>query len=284
MLPTFLVIGAMKAGTTSLHQYLAAHPQVFMAPGKELHFFVEGLTGAPGRAGGWEKGWDWYAQQFQDAGGALAVGESSPSYTAYPLRTGVPARMARGIPDARFIYLMRNPFERARSEYVHKRLNGVERRSITSALLDDPAYLDKSRYAMQIEQYLAHFPSDRLLPVLSEDLRSDRSATMARIWRFIGVDPLADCRVLDREFHRNEDKEAASTRKQLARRLPGYTAVARRSPRLVQDVFRAVTRVRHDPRSVTVPDDTLCEMKRRLQPDLERLCEMLPTAVERWGL
>ena len=93
-LPNFLIIGAMKAGTTSLYQYLGSHPQVFMAQPKELHFFSY-------RAG---EDTAWYAEHFAGAGAAIAVGEASASYTTYPDAEEVPGRIA-AIPDVRLIYL-----------------------------------------------------------------------------------------------------------------------------------------------------------------------------------
>ena len=73
MLPNFLVIGAAKAGTTSLYHYLRGHPQVFMSERKELNFFVEN--------DGWVKGTSWYERQFEGAGDAVAVGEATPNNT-----------------------------------------------------------------------------------------------------------------------------------------------------------------------------------------------------------
>src|SRR3954463_6324498 len=86
MLPNFLIIGAMKGGTTSLYHYLRPHPEVFMPVTKELHFFVaeKNLLLGPG----------WYERRFRGAGDAIAVGEASTDYTKYPLYQGVPERIA----------------------------------------------------------------------------------------------------------------------------------------------------------------------------------------------
>ena len=87
MLPNFLVIGAAKAGTTSLYHYLRAHPQIYMSERKELNFFIE--------KDGWEKGQEWYEKQFERAGDAVAIGEASPNHSKYPLFPGVPAESPR---------------------------------------------------------------------------------------------------------------------------------------------------------------------------------------------
>src|SRR5437660_1291673 len=85
-LPTFLVIGAMKAGTDALWKYLRGHPQVHMAPTKELDFFAEELN--------WRRGLGWYEGQFEGAGAAVAIGEASTSYSKHPTHPGVPERIA----------------------------------------------------------------------------------------------------------------------------------------------------------------------------------------------
>src|SRR5919106_4193832 len=98
-LPTFVIIGAQKCGTTALHSYLSRHPEVSMSRPKELDFFVEGAN--------WEKGVDWYRSRFD--GAAKARGESSPNYTAHPMLAGVPERMAELVPDAKLIFMVRDP-------------------------------------------------------------------------------------------------------------------------------------------------------------------------------
>jgi hypothetical protein len=180
-LPTFLVIGAPKGGTTSLFEYLRTHPEVHMPEGKELSFFVAELN--------WRRGVGWYRQQFAGADGARAVGEASPTYAWYPSFSGVPSRIARVLPNVRLIYLVRHPIARMRSMYLHAVALGRERRPIARALLETPDYLDCSRYGMQLDQYRRHFPRDRLLVLRSEDLRESRGATLGRIFSFIGVDP-----------------------------------------------------------------------------------------------
>ena len=111
MLPNLIVIGAAKCGTTSLHEYLDLHPEVAMSREKELDFFVEEKH--------WGRGVEWYAAQFEDA---PVRGESSPSYTAYPRYRGVPERIRRVVPDAKLVYLVRDPVERIVSHFVHRQV------------------------------------------------------------------------------------------------------------------------------------------------------------------
>src|SRR3954447_8551846 len=108
MLPSFLVIGAKKAGSTSMHRYLASHPDVFMPAEKHLDFF-SGET--------WERGVDWYAEQFAKGDRCAARGEASNSYAAHPVVQGVPARIASVVPDVRLVYVIREPIARITSHY-----------------------------------------------------------------------------------------------------------------------------------------------------------------------
>lgn len=190
MLPNFVIIGAQKAGTTSLYHYLQSHPDVHMPRNKEPDFFVAERN--------WDRGLHWYERQFDKAGDAVAVGEASTTYTMHPHYPGVPARIVSTLPDVKLVYLLRDPVERARSDYVHYRYPPAsdsrkffarECLPIERALLENPLYLDTSRYAMQIDQYLEHIDRDRLLVITTEELAADRTATVRRVLTFVGVDP-----------------------------------------------------------------------------------------------
>ena len=237
-LPDFVVIGAMKAGTTSLFHYLEAHPQIFMPSVKEADFFVEELN--------WSRGVDWYRRQFRGAGSALAVGEASPAYTKYPLYAGVPERMASVIPRARLIYLVRDPIERIRSHYEHCVMVGTETRPIEEAVLEDARYLDCSRYGLQISRYLRHFPSEQVLIVRSEDLREQREETVRSIYRFLEIDDAVLPATLQHEYYRTNDRESYPAyvwwlRRNLKRIVPARSRWrARRSVSLALERMSAV--------------------------------------------
>jgi hypothetical protein len=179
-LPNLITIGAQKCGTTSLHYYLDQHPDISMSRKKELDFF---LPDGPS-----SKGVAWYAAQFDPA--ASVRGESSPSYTNYPRTAGVPERIHSLVPDVNLIYLVRDPIERIVSQYLHNCSTGMERRTIEDAMeAADGTYVARSKYFMQLEQYLAFFPSSSILVLAQEDLLHDRLATMQEVFAFLGVDP-----------------------------------------------------------------------------------------------
>ena len=217
-LPNFVVVGAMKAGTTSLYHYLRPHPQVFMPKIKELDFFTEGMN--------WERGLDWYRHQFAAAPReATALGEASTVYTKFPRYQGVAERMAKVVPHARLIYVVRHPIDRIRSHYEHRVASGAETAAMEDAVFDNPIYIDYSRYALQVEQYLEHFPREQILIISSEELRHDRESTMRRVYGFLAVDAEYVAPTLGQEFYRTGQRRTYppvvwSIRRALKRRFP----------------------------------------------------------------
>lgn len=283
-LPTFVVIGAQKTGTTSLWQYLQSHPQIHFADEKEPEFFLG--------TDGWAKGLDWYRSLFAGAGDAVAVGEASTMYTMFPHAAGVPERMRSVIPDARLIYVLRHPIDRMVSLYGHHLMAGWEHRPIGQALLQDARYTDSSRYAMQIEQYLRHFDRDQLLVLTSEALRDDRVATLTAVHRFLGVDPDrrapgADHQVpgIDRLHNTRDDQRVPRTWWWVL----GEVLLRTGTERLVPDVVvrhnrnRMVTR-RVAPRERVIDEDVRQRLVEVLQPDLQRLRQLVGPAIDAWGL
>lgn len=185
------VIGALKAGTTSLHSYLDAHPEIGMSTIKELNYFVDQYN--------WGRGEAWYRSQFDPS---LPVrGESSPMYAMRPGSERVAGRIQRLSPDAKLIYVVRDPVERAISHYVHAQAVGIEMRPIDDALSDlDCDYVGTSRYRFQLDPYLQRFGEERLLVVSQEDMRNDRRAVLRRAFGFLGVDETFDSAEFDREW------------------------------------------------------------------------------------
>lgn len=179
-LPNLIVIGAAKSATTSLHFYLKHHPEIEMSRKKELEFFVEDKN--------WSKGVEWYRSHF--TGDKPVRGESSPAYTFYPMFPDVPKRMHALIPDAKLIYLLRDPIERMISHYVHVLDKGYEKRPIEQVIFEEESeYYYGSKYFMQIERYLEYYPSDNILIITNEDLRDRRRETLRQVFEFVGVDP-----------------------------------------------------------------------------------------------
>ena len=182
-LPDLVVIGAMKCGTTSLHAYLDAHPDVGMSRPKELNFFF-----GPEDAGNWHRGVGWYAAHFDPV--CAVRGEASPGYTS-PSHPEVAGRMAALVPSARLLYAVRDPVRRAVSQYGHHRREGSETRLPAEALLDPASqYVSRGRYLERLEPFLATGAFDgRITVVAQEEMEADLGTTMRRVFADLGVDP-----------------------------------------------------------------------------------------------
>lgn len=202
-LPTFLIIGAAKSGTTSLYRYLMQHPQVFMSDPKEPRFFAYdgGLPdfGGPGDRHAHRytvTTWDAYTALFADAT-APAIGEASPIYL---YSAEAPARIHHHLPDVHLIAVLRNPVDRAYSHYMHMRKDAREPlRDFRQALAAEPQriadgwewswhYASLGFYHRQVQRYLQLFDRSQLSIYLFEDLKQRPIETVQSIFEAIGVD------------------------------------------------------------------------------------------------
>lgn len=185
-LPTFLIIGAAKSGTSSLWHYLREHPDVFVAERKEINFFDQDWVYA--------RGIEWYATHFADARDVKAIGEATPAYLS---SAEAPARIAFHLPAARLVAILRNPIDRAYSHYLHTRYYALEQRSFAEAVTEErrspegrawPFYLDRGRYMTHIDRVLEHFPREQLLVMLLDDVERDPVEAFRALCRHIGID------------------------------------------------------------------------------------------------
>src|SRR5579863_5229217 len=181
--PNLFIIGAMKSGTTTLHEYLDTHPQIAMSQEKEPGYFVEEL--------GLHKGEEWYLSRWGELHGQYRyLGESSTHYTKLPVFQGVPERLFRFNPQARLLYIMRNPFDRVVSHYWHAlrdQYHGGELRPLLKAVKEDPGYLAFSDYAMQLEPYFDRFGRSAVHTLTFEALIGDPQHEVDGIYRWLGL-------------------------------------------------------------------------------------------------
>ena len=196
--PDFIIIGAMKAGTTTLWEYLRRHPEIFMCYPKEPQFFS--------REHIFQRGVEWYEDLFAEATGTQVCGEASTCYSRAPHFSPVAKRIFDHCPDVKLIYILRNPVERAYSHYAHLMRERFVRKKgpitgFAEALAESPEIVDASRYAYQIEQYRQYFSEEQILILDFEDLRTDPALTLRRVQQFLGV---AHCNTTDENLHANE--------------------------------------------------------------------------------
>jgi hypothetical protein len=206
-LPTFLIIGAAKSGTTSLYHYLRQHPEVFMPAVKEPRYFAyaddpPAMEGPGDRASNEAAGavytWDAYRALFEDTDDAQVAGEASVNYLYSP---SAPRRIAERLPDATLVAVLRNPVERAYSHFLHLVRSGREPlRDFTAALdAEDERretgwewswhYAAMGHYAEQLERYLDRFDRDQLVLYRFEAFKDDPAGVTQDLYRRLGVDP-----------------------------------------------------------------------------------------------
>jgi hypothetical protein len=181
-LPNFLIIGAAKAGTTSLYYYLRQHPDIFMSAVKEpRYFWQEGL--AEGRLEIF--GREAYERLFRDVTSQRAVGEATTHYLNSPT---APERIAADLPDVKVIVSLRNPVERAYSSYLGRLQGGSERRGLEEAMQAGSYYVESSRYHASLSRYFARFGRERIKVILFDDLVANPRAAVRDLFTFLGVD------------------------------------------------------------------------------------------------
>lgn len=250
--PSFLIIGAQKAGTTSFYNYLIAHPQVYPTTRKEVHFYDIR----------WEKGMNFYRSYFPSQLIRLRTpfqpvmsGEATPEYLFYP---EAQRRIARTLPDIKMIVLLRNPIDRAYSHYVHNVKAAGDREPLTfeQAIQQEEdrifqgqppqheipvstesirySYLSRGRYVEQLKHLFSLFPRENILILSSETMFKDPDTAYQQALCFIGLPEyhLDDYRNVfgsgTREAYINAEREAAKmlpeTRAQLVEYYRPYNA------------------------------------------------------------
>ena len=156
--PDFIVIGAMKSATTTLHEQLARQPGIFMSRPKEPNFFSDDAIHA--------RGWSWYSSLFRPASAADLRGESSTHYSKLPTYPRTVERLARDLPRLKLVYVMRHPIDRLVSQYVHEVTAGRIAMDLREALVRHPELIDYSRYSMQLQPFLDAYGFAAVLPGL----------------------------------------------------------------------------------------------------------------------
>ncbi|AOX04688.1 sulfotransferase [Moorena producens PAL-8-15-08-1] len=196
-LPTFLIIGVQKAGTTSIYNYLTQHPQVYMSPVKETNFLEKDwetlppdlITPNKNRIDTFEK----YSQLFQDVKDEIAIGEASPNYLFHYKSSS--ELILRYLPDVKLIAILRNPIDRAYSDYLMHVREATDVAGKLQPLSEQLKFrskgsftLKKGLYTAQLRHFIETFNRDKIKVYLYDDLCKNPVALLQDMYRFIGVD------------------------------------------------------------------------------------------------
>jgi Sulfotransferase family len=179
LLPTFFIIGAARAATTTLWSILSEHPSVYLPSNKEPNYFLGGHWARKGLA--------WYESLYASAGAASHRGEASTGYSMFPIFRDVPERTASIVPEARIIYAIRHPVDRMVSQWAQGTTRGREHRPLEKALVWESLYYFCSCYGLQLTRWRQAFSPEAILVVRSEDLAGNPGDTIDRILAHLGL-------------------------------------------------------------------------------------------------
>jgi len=219
MFPNVIVIGAMKSGTSSLFNYLDLHPEISMSKKKETDYFIKEKN--------FKKTVNWYRSFFELENGDI-VGEASPNYTKRHMFKGVPNRIYEFNPNAKLIYIVRDPYVRILSHYIHNYANGRESNNFEDSIKKNKNYILTSKYYYQLEPYLSKFNEESILLIVAEKMFQKTDLVLEKVFEFLGV---------EKSFvHPDFEKQHRSKKTKRTRRSI-YKRYIRRYERYLQKIF-----------------------------------------------
>ena len=297
MLPDFAIGGAAKAGTTWLYAMLSANPQLFLSPVKEPRYFAVAEGQAPPFVGPGDEGLlrelvserRAYEGLYDGATDGQLLGEASPDYL-YRAAVAAP-RMAELVPCARLVIILRQPADRAFSNWSHHVRDGRETLPFMDAVRAEAerraagwawgwSYVDRGFYGRQLRHFYECFPSEQILVTLYDDLREDPCAFLTRVSGFLGVDAVVPQRAEEPRYATLMPKSpaAARVRRTLQAVAPAVRALLPAQAR--QRLRRAADRATFE-KPVMAPDER-DQLTRSYEPDIELVEELTGLDLARW--
>lgn len=259
--PQFIIMGAMKCATTTLHEQLNAQPGVFMSEPKEPNFFSDDDQ--------YKKGMDWYLELFSEAGAADICGESSTHYTKLPTYPEALPRLQRHLPEVKLIYVMRHPIERLISQYVHEWSQRVVSGDFSQALTSRLELYQYSSYAMQLKPYLEAFGPERVLPVFLERLKQNPHSEFERISQFIGCPQAAQWQEDSGHRHASRERLRDNPLRDAIVNAPILSTLRKRLvPQSVRDRIKGLWQMQQRPQ---LSESERARLEERLDQDLAEL-------------
>lgn len=269
-LPDFVIIGAHKGGTVWLTDCLREHPDVYMSPDVHEIFFFDRY---------FDRGVEWYASYFRGYGGQCRVGETTSTYLADPL---APRRLRKVLPEATVIVSLRNPIDRAWSQYLHLWRKGDIPAGLpfSQACEAVPDIVDSGEYFRCLRRWRDLFPPQRLHLIVLDDARDDPFGHLRRLYQILGIDPAfraVKTTGRSNEHHTPRSLAAARVAYSLSRSLHrrGLHPVVERlkalgAPRLILESGRSTAK---EPPPMSEADRE--RLRAHYRPDLAALSELM---------
>jgi len=274
--PNLFLVGSMKCGTTSLHTMLDAHPDIFMSRGLKEPAWFAGTNSAKSTA--------WYLEHFSEAKDERYVGESSTDYAKAPRLGPVAQKIREFAPDARILYIMRDPVARAVSHYWWEVEYSAEARSFSAAMKASREIADVGNYAMQIKPFLECFGRERIHALTMEAMTTDPQGAMDAIFRFLGLG--SDAAQATGLVHDNRGKETISRVSGPLFKLKGTPVWAAAKAMMPKALRRQALSALAKPAPRVIPDDDLhaglAVIRPRMMKEVEALSQLLGRDFPEW--
>jgi Sulfotransferase family len=269
--PDFIVIGAMKSATTTLHEQLARQPGFVMSRPKEPNFFSDDRM--------YTRGWRWYSSLFASAGEADLCGESSTHYTKLPDYPLTVARMVHDLPRVKLIYVMRHPIERLMSHYVHELTTGRIKIDVHDAIERHHELIEYSRYAMQLGPFVDAYGFANILPVFFSRLVRHSQSELERIGRFLNHRGPLHWDTAMRPQNRGNERLRPSPIRQALVQVPVLSTLRQRVvPRHWSESLKGLWRAQIEPPSLR--PDLVARLRDVFDADLAQLGSWLGIALD----
>jgi hypothetical protein len=278
MKPGFIGIGAQKCASSWLHGILDEHPAVSTAAEKEINFFSYH----------YDHGYEWYERQFEPIDGGTVAGEFSPSYFCHPL---APRRIHAYLPEAPIILTLRDPVERALSNHRHEiRVGNLRGPDFTfeKGLANNPMYLEQSRYATHLKNWLRWFSREQMLIVLKDEIDVNPLGVARSVYGFIGVDPEyvpanSSARFNPSYVNRSDALRAGKDRLYSISRTPWLQWTWKLASTMgIRSMYRRINQLDSSDLIPEPRPDTLEKMKRAFAPEIDELEELLGRSLDAW--
>lgn len=261
-MPSFIIIGAMKCATSTLHEQLALQPGIVMSAPKEPNFFSNDEE--------WSRGMAWYRGLFAAASPSDICGESSTHYSKLPTYPLTIERMRNHLPrDLKIVYMMRHPVDRLVSQYIHEWTQRFVEGSIDEGLDTNPEMIAYSRYAMQLKPFIETWGSVNILPLFFEHFANHQQATLERVCRFIGYRGQANWDFDLKEQNVSSERLRKSAWRDAVANLPGMTTLRRTLvPQGVRDRIKGAWMMKERPQ---LSDASQARLRETFDEDLAML-------------